>query len=125
MTQLLWVFLGGGLGSLLRTVVSTRIVAATGLPWGTLLVNVVGCFLIGVVGELSAKLHVVPRELALPLSAGFIGGLTTFSSFAYEAVRLGEAARVALAVLYVSGSVLVGLSAVVAGMAAARLLVQG
>ena len=93
MKPVLLVALGGALGSVLRYL--TGVVAARWLglefPWGTLIVNLVGSFLIGVVNELASDAFTLSPEARLFLAAGVMGGLTTYSTFSYETVRLMEA----------------------------------
>jgi CrcB protein len=83
------VFLGGAAGALCRFVGAGWVAGRTGgeRPWGTLAVNLLGCFLIGVVGGAA---HPLGHRWLLLLEVGFIGAFTTFSSLAYETVRLLE-----------------------------------
>ena len=84
------VTIGGGVGALARYVLSTWVGARLGLefPWGTLVVNVVGSFIIGLVMVLSLERGIVSPEVRLLLTTGFCGGLTTFSTFSYETLAL-------------------------------------
>jgi CrcB protein len=92
MTRLALVAVGGALGSVLRYLVAMAAVAWLGptYPWGTLAVNLVGSFLIGLVQSLAVESLVVSEEARLFLSTGLMGGLTTYSAFSYETVRLAE-----------------------------------
>jgi len=119
----LLVALGGGVGSLVRYVVAvqTRTWWGEGFPWGTLFVNVVGCLLIGLLAELVGEREVLRPELKFALIVGFLGGFTTFSSFGLETVELLQLGRTTAASLYVLGSNILGLLAVVAGWYLARL----
>jgi len=92
MTRLALVAVGGALGSVLRYLVAMAAVAWLGptFPWGTLAVNLVGSFLIGLVQSLAVESLVVSEEARLFLSTGLMGGLTTYSAFSYETVRLAE-----------------------------------
>ena len=88
MNKLLLVFIGGGIGAATRygtTLLAGRLFGA-GFPWGTLIVNLGGCFLIGVVLALAEKTNLVEPSTRLFFVTGFLGGLTTFSSFALETV---------------------------------------
>lgn len=95
MKELLCVFIGGGAGSVLRFAVSMlwqhlRLhprFSAMVIPWPTLLVNVVGCLLIGLFYEYSERWGLSPA-MRLLLTTGFCGGLTTFSTFSYEGITL-------------------------------------
>jgi CrcB protein len=91
-----------------------------GWPWATLLVNLVGCLLIGVL--LAVLLARFPHSPWLRpfLAVGVLGGFTTYSTFAVDVVRLADAGRVALAAGYLVASVLGGVLAVLAGLLAAR-----
>jgi len=101
--RLLLVALGGALGSVMRY--STSLLAARWLggefPWGTLAVNVVGSFLIGVINELGSDALRVSPESRLFLATGVMGGLTTYSAFSYETARLMERQAWSTAWIYV------------------------
>jgi len=90
--QLLYISLFGALGCLARYFVSgwTYALAGRGLPYGTLAVNVAGSFLLGLVMEGSLRSTLLPPELRLGITVGFMGGFTTFSTFSYETFRLIE-----------------------------------
>ena len=91
-------------------------------PYGTFVVNVTGSFLIGLFLALLADRLLADPAWRLILVTGFCGGYTTFSTYSFEAVGLIRDGAYAMAALYVVGSVGLGLAAVVAGTAAARLL---
>ncbi|QDO93922.1 fluoride efflux transporter CrcB [Formosa sediminum] len=85
MKQVVLVFIGGGFGSVLRYTISKYINDAhTGIPYGTFLVNILGSLLIGILLGLANKNHLMSHNYTLLLATGFCGGLTTFSTFAYE-----------------------------------------
>ncbi len=88
------IFLGGGAGSVCRYLVSALMghVAHTSFPPGTLTVNLIGSFIIGVLFELFDR-FLVPTEVRLLLTTGFLGGFTTFSSFALDNSLLLENAK--------------------------------
>ena len=92
MTRVLLVAAGGALGSAVRYGVATVALAWLGptFPWGTLLVNLVGSFLIGLVQQLATEALVLGEDTRLFLTTGVMGGLTTYSAFSYESVRLFE-----------------------------------
>src|SRR5204863_5036799 len=91
MRQLGLVCLGGAVGSGTRYLVAIGAVRWIGpdFPWGTLIVNLVGAFLIGLVQQLAAT-TVLSEDSRLLLSTGVMGGLTTYSAFSYETVRLAQ-----------------------------------
>jgi CrcB protein len=90
--QLFYIALFGSLGCLARYFVSgwTYALAGRGLPYGTLAVNVVGSFLLGLLMEGSLRSTLLTPELRMGIAVGFLGGFTTFSTFSYETVRLLE-----------------------------------
>jgi CrcB protein len=111
---------GGGVGSLLRDLLSAAFPAGAGFPWAIFAVNVSGCFCLGVL--LVYLLDVwPPRRLLRPfLAVGLIGGYTTFSTYAGGVVILLTGGATALAAAYALTSVLAALVAVWAGMKGAR-----
>ena len=109
---------GGLTGSILRYLIATFFArqAASGFPYGTLVVNLVGCFLIGVLFALSEKGELLSPEWRILLTTGFCGGFTTFSAFSYESVQMLQDGQMLTALLYVGTSVIVGLALTYAGM---------
>jgi CrcB protein len=102
MNRLLLVLVGGGVGSVLRylvTLAAVRFVSPT-FPFGTLAVNVVGCFFIGFVHSFAMMTARVSPDARLFLTTGVIGGLTTYSSFNYEMLVLVEQGKAAYASAY-------------------------
>jgi fluoride exporter len=91
--RFLLICLGGAIGTGLRYV--TTVAAAQWLgaefPYGTLIVNLVGSFVIGFVQQLGLEALAIPDDVRLFLATGIMGGLTTYSAFSYETVRLFEA----------------------------------
>jgi fluoride exporter len=90
MSQLLLVSLGGAIGTAARYLTAVLAVRWLGsdFPYGTLAVNLVGAFLIGLVQELAAITMVAPESMRLFIVAGILGGMTTYSAFTYETVHL-------------------------------------
>ena len=111
-------FVGGVLRYLIS--VSMRGVGA-GFPWATLLVNVVGCLLIGLAYGLCARYANPSQQLCLLLTTGLCGGFTTFSTFANESLSLLQGGNIGAFVGYVLLSVIGGLLAVFAGASLCRL----
>ena len=124
MPVVLWVALGGAVGSAARygvNVWSGRMFG-TEFPWQTLIVNVLGCFIMGVLTELMAlKLH-VSHETRAFLITGILGGFTTFSAFSLDFAYLVERKQLAAAGGYALASVVISLIAVFAGMSLIRTL---
>jgi fluoride exporter len=124
--RVLLVALGGGIGSVLRY--ATSVLAARWLgadfPYGTLIVNVVGSFLIGVVQELAGEAGAIREPARLFLSAGVMGGFTTYSAFSYETVRLVQLDRPGHALVNVAVTTLVCLVVCVLGIMAGRVAVS-
>lgn len=125
MNQALLVAFGGAIGSVLRYYVSQLAlrVAGPNFPWGTLTVNVVGCFVIGVFAEMITRRFDASPELRLLLITGFLGGFTTFSSFSLDAISLFERGAVASGAIYMIASVGLSMAAVFAGLALMRALI--
>jgi CrcB protein len=122
MARFLWVCLAGAMGTGVRYLVGVWAGRTLGgaLPYGTLIVNVVGCFLIAAVMHVAVTHTLIPPTLRFALTTGFIGGLTTYSSFNFETTRLfGERAWLLGAMYFVAtvvGCFLAGLL----GLALAR-----
>jgi CrcB protein len=118
LSRFLWVCLAGALGSGLRYLLSGWIVRAAGpaFPLGTLVVNLLGSFLLGALMQLAWATDLVPVTLRIALASGLLGGFTTYSSFNYETIRLLEERAWALAALNVAATVLGCLLAGFAGL---------
>ena len=92
MERLLFICLGGAIGTGLRYLTSSLAVRWLGVdfPYGTLIVNVVGSFLIGLIQQVGVTSPLIPETTRLFLTVGIMGGLTTYSSFSYETLRLAQ-----------------------------------
>ena len=121
---MLWVCLAGAIGSGTRYAVGLWAGErfGTAFPYGTLIVNVVGCFLIGVVLQVALDHTSFPETLRLTLATGFLGGFTTYSSFAYETLRLARFGSKAAALVNFGVTSAACFAAVVLGIGAAQLL---
>jgi len=115
---------GGFVGAVARYLVDGGVVLSAGssFPWGTLVVNVSGSFLVGFLFALLTERAALPAELRGPLMIGFLGSYTTFSTLALESWRLVEEGAWLQAGFNLGGSVLLGMAAVLAGVALGRLL---
>jgi fluoride exporter len=121
----LLVILGAGLGGGARHGVSlavARLAPTLGFPLATLLINVAGSFLMGVLAGTLALRAEASQPLRLFLATGILGGFTTFSTFSLDAVALWQRGEAGAALLYVAASVGLGLAGLVAGLALARAL---
>lgn len=118
------VFVGGGLGAVLRYGMSIGVtrLAGTGFPFATLSINVFGSFLMGLVVAWFAFRGEGGQEWRLFLTTGVLGGYTTFSAFSLETMLLYERGDTMLAALYVVLSVVVSVLALAAGLAVVRSL---
>lgn len=120
MSPLLQVAIGGALGASARylTGVGMTRLLGRGFPWGTLTVNFLGSFLMGVLVVVLA--HKTDNRLAPLLMTGLLGGFTTFSAFSLDAVTLFERGQTALAGAYVVGTLVLALGGLVLGLLIAR-----
>ncbi len=117
MVKLLVIGIGGFLGSILRYAVGKSIDGKlnASFPWGTLTVNVIGSFIIGFVYVLAIRKVGITENWRLFIGAGFCGGFTTFSAFAWENVNLLDQKLIGTSLLYIISSIMLGLLAIVAG----------
>ena len=108
----------GAIGTLarygLQGVVQTR--AGGAFPYGTLLINLTGCLLLGFVGQITLNRMLISSELRIAIAVGFFGGYTTFSSFGWETAKMLEDGEWLRATTYVAASVFAGLLLSVAGI---------
>lgn len=120
----LGVALGGACGSVLRFLTSAWVVANWPRHYymATFAVNLVGCFLIGFLSAFFLTRTDIPLVIRTGLMAGVLGGLTTFSSFSLEVLRLFEGGQSGLALSYLIGSVVGGVVAAACGSVLARAL---
>jgi len=120
---LLWVMIAGGLGSGSRYLIGRWALTAFGaaFPYGTLIVNLAGCFALGVVTQL-ASTGVMNPELRTAIAVGFIGGFTTYSSFNQETIGLFSSGALGAAAGNIAITLAGGLAAGALGVTAGRLL---
>ncbi|ATU91807.1 fluoride efflux transporter CrcB [Phyllobacterium zundukense] len=123
MNAILLVASGGAIGSVARYLVGVLMARAfgTAFPYGTLTVNVVGGFLMGLFIELLARRFDGSPELRLFVAVGIMGGFTTFSSFSLDVAVLWDRGELATVMLYVFASVILSIGALFFGLWLARL----
>ena len=106
-------FLGGALRYYLSTIIKNC--CGQGFPWGTLAVNLLGCFVIGMLFALFHRLGTPHSSWCLLLTTGVCGGFTTFSTFANESVLMLQNGNIALFASYIAASIILGLALVALG----------
>jgi fluoride exporter len=116
--KILMLAIFGAAGTLARYGLQSLLQARTGLafPYGTLLVNLTGCFFLGLIGQYTLTRMAISPEWRVAIAVGFFGGYTTFSSFGWESAKMMEDGEWARASAYVSASVIAGLLLTVAGI---------
>jgi CrcB protein len=114
----LLIALGGGIGSIFRylTSIAVQKYYAAVFPLATLITNVLGCLLIGIIVGLLEKNQLSGSNMKWFLITGFCGGYTTFSAFGYENISLFQNNNPGLAFLYIGASIMAGLGAVWLGL---------
>jgi fluoride exporter len=114
--RLILIAIFGAVGTLARYGLQGVIQSRSGFPYGTLLINLLGCFFLGLIGQFTLNRMVISPDLRIAIAVGFFGGFTTFSSFGWETAKLLEEGAWARASAYVSASVVIGLFLSVAGI---------
>ena len=121
--HLLLVFIGGGLGSVCRYLISEiTYFKKLIFPYPTLLTNLLGCFLIGLILGWSIKNSNIDSSLIILFTVGFCGGFTTFSSFSYESLTLINNNQLLNLFIYIFSSILIGIFAVFVGLKISKYL---
>lgn len=124
MTRLAWLFLAGGIGALTRFSLAGLIQRWSGssFPLGTFVINIFGCLLFGWIWSLAEERLLISGETRFILLTGFIGAFTTFSTFAFESSGLLRDSEWLLAAGNILGQTVLGMFAILAGMALGRFL---
>lgn len=127
MREVIMVAVAGALGALSRWGLSRSLALWLGqsLPYGTLAANLIGCFLLGLLMQVGLTTDRIPSHWRLTLTVGFLGALTTFSTFSYETVALLQDASWLRGGLNIALNLIGGLAATLLGIAAARYLIGG
>ena len=122
MSHLLYVALGGAIGASLRHMINLASLRMLGphFPWGTLMVNVLGSFIMGVFVELLVRRFDVSPEVRLLVTTGILGSFTTFSAFSLDVAVLWERGATAPAALYVVSTMVLTIAALFAGLSVVR-----
>ncbi|HRZ27019.1 MAG TPA: fluoride efflux transporter CrcB [Spirochaetota bacterium] len=125
MRVLIWIAAGGSLGAVARFLMARTVYRFTGayFPWGTLAVNVLGCFIIGFLFELFERTALSP-EVKSFCTIGFLGAFTTFSTYSLETINLFRDGEFRLGAMNVALSNIVGIVAAVLGIMIARILLK-
>ena len=120
--NILLIAIGGALGSVARYLFSTFVLRATGslFPLGTFAVNIVGCFVFGLIAGAAEQRVALPPQMRAFALIGVLGGFTTFSSYAYESVSLLRDGQFLWASINVAGQVVIGVVGLAAGFAITR-----
>lgn len=113
--SILLVFLGGGLGSALRFLIGKWLNGGGTIPWGTFAVNIVGSFIIGLTLGWASKNNSFHQQITWLVAAGFCGGFTTFSTFAFENHQFIKQGDFFQFILYAGVSLMAGILATVFG----------
>lgn len=117
MKQLLLVFVGGGIGSVLRYIIGKYLNSPeTGIPYGTFAANILGSFIIGIILGLALKYNSISSNTILFVAVGFCGGFTTFSTFAYEIHVFLKNGDFTIFAIYTLASFIIGFLAVFFGI---------
>jgi CrcB protein len=122
--KILWIALFGAIGTLCRYGLQSLMPfrTATAFPYGTLLVNLTGCFFLALIAQFTLHRMVIAPEWRVAIAVGFFGGYTTFSSFGWETAKMLEEGAWARAAAYVTASVVAGLFLSAAGIRLANKL---
>jgi CrcB protein len=117
LTQAVFVGIAGALGSVTRFVLSHFVgrTMGTAFPLGTLLINVSGALLIGIISALVSR-HFLSLTFQVIVATGFLGGYTTFSTMCWETTQLTRAGRAGSSICYLGGNIVLGLLAAMGGL---------
>ncbi len=121
MNRIFLVGIGGFLGAILRYLINV-LVQNTHFPYGTFIVNIVGCFLIGMAAYFFELQTTISTEIRLFFIVGFLGSFTTYSTFSNDSMNMLQNQKIYLALINISSHIIIGLLAVLAGRFALSLI---
>lgn len=127
LTRVLWVCAGGAVGSGARYLVAVAAAGVIGVqfPWGTLIVNVAGSFLLGTIMHVGASSSLLDPNLRLALATGVMGGFTTYSTFNYETLAYFQEGAWLMGFVNVAATLVLCFAAGLGGLACGRWLMDG
>ena len=125
--QILYLAIAGALGAISRFLLSGAAyrLLGSGFPYGTLCVNIIGSFLIGLVMQIGLNTDIIPQSLRTVITVGFLGAFTTFSTFSFETLNYIQDGVWGMALLNIAVNVIVCLLAVFAGIIIGKLAFGG
>lgn len=118
------VFIGGGIGAVFRYLLSGWVykIIGTDFPYGTLAVNVIGCFVIGLFLTMAEDKFLISPSFRIFFAIGILGGFTTFSTFSFETIELLKDGAFAIGLLNITASIVIGLTATWVGTIVGRII---
>lgn len=124
MKQLIFIAIAGALGTVSRYGLSqfTHSILGKNFPWGTLVINVAGCFIIGLLATLFADTNAFSKEIQLAATVGFLGAFTTFSAFSYDSYTFFSSGTWEMGLMNIAANIIIGMLAVMGGVGAAKLI---
>ena len=127
MRNIFFLVVAGALGTLSRYGLGglTQRLSGAGFPYGTLVINTLGCFAIGLIMQIALSTDLMSPAVRIAATIGFLGAFTTFSTFSYETVRFLEDGAWISAVLNIGSNVGIGLLATFSGMLLGRAIMGG
>ena len=127
MLQLLFLALAGALGTLSRYGLGGLMQRLTGtsFPYGTLLINVLGCLIIGFIMQVALTTDIIPSNLRVVITIGFLGAFTTFSTFSYETAKFLEDGAIIAAAMNIASNVGLGMLGTFGGMLLGKITLGG
>lgn len=127
MREIIYIAIAGGLGALGRYYTGGLVhrICGDNFPYGTLVVNLAGSFLIGLIMQISMSTDIIPRSLRLAVTIGFLGAFTTFSTFSYETLGYLEDGAWLIAGMNILVSIVSGVAAAFLGVILGRALLGG